>query len=176
MPGTADLEVPTQAGLLKGPVPVWVHGAPWRLYGWLWRNIWMERSSEWAVVHGCEAWGRELGRARSQVELGGWGGPARRGSGKRAEGWALSCSVSRDIGERGAQRGLSSTPSPRCTWPEQQPAARRLEPLCSQGPAPPSPPSSLPGPDAGRPPGQSSRRAPCPHTGHAGIRPGGGQV
>lgn len=59
----------------------------------------LDGEEQWAVVHGCGAWGRELGRARSQVELAGWGGPARRGIGKRAEGWALSYSVSCDICE-----------------------------------------------------------------------------
>lgn len=68
----------------------------------------LDGEEQWAVVHGCGAWGRELGRARSQVELAGWGGPVRRGSGKRAGGWALSCSVSCDICERGAHPGLSS--------------------------------------------------------------------
>lgn len=68
VPGTADLEVPAQAGLLlKGPVPVWVHGAPWGLYGRLWRNIWMERSSgQWYmdVELGVESWpGQESCRA-----------------------------------------------------------------------------------------------------------------
>lgn len=57
----ADLEVPAQAGFLKGPVPVWTHGAPWRLCGWLWRNIWMERSSgQWHMDVGfrVEIWVR----------------------------------------------------------------------------------------------------------------------
>lgn len=34
----------------------------------------LDGEEQWAVVYGCGAWGRDLGRARSQVELGGWGG------------------------------------------------------------------------------------------------------
>lgn len=108
---------------------------------------------------GAEIWARShQGRA-----MGGQDGPGRRGRGKSAEGLARSCSVSCSICEHGSQPGYRSIPLPGCSWPEEQPlgqvsgAPQGEGTALSSVPASQPPPSSLPGPDEGRPPGQPSR-------------------
>lgn len=166
--------VPAKAGLL-----VSVNGAPWRSYTWLCTNIWMEQSNGQLGT-----WIWSLGQRSGSQQGWSWEGGMAQGEGaegreQRAGRGAVvltaacvSMEPSLSLGHTITRMQLTRITAPRLDVWSPQGEGTSLPSV----PTPQTPPSSLPGPDEGRPPRQSSRRAPCPHTGHAGTGPRRGQV
>lgn len=140
----------------------------------------LDGAEQWAVGYMDMELGAEIWESAG-VELGGWDGPGRRGRGKGAEGGrgavvltaaCVSMEPSLSLGHTVTRMQLTRITALRLdVWSPQREGTS-----LPSVPTPQTPPSSLPGPDKGCPPRQSSRRAPCPHTGHAGTGPRRGQV
>lgn len=137
---------------------------------------------QWAIGYTDVELGVEIGTGNQQgrAERVGWPGEKEQREESRGLGMELWCQVatfvrvesSLALGPHHHQDavGQNSSPQARCLEP---PGSRHISVLSASST---TPPSSVAGPDEGRPLGQPSRRAPRAHTGHAGTGPRRGQV